>query len=603
MTIRLRLVLAVVVSMAFVAAACGGEVTDSDDGGAAAPTTEAPDTAEPDTTEPADSGEAPEPTTTEPADSGEAPAPDTTEPADSGEAPEPTTTEPADSGEAPAPDTTEPADSGEAPAPDTTEPAEPEGPTPNIYEDPRGGIFAEFQATMDRGDHPFMQIDEFCRAHDPAPNRVDTDKGITADSISIVHIRSKLEDFAAIGFGTDVGDPAEMFETFVAVVNEQCGGVRGRTIDLHTIHVNVLGAQLDEERNAACIEAIEDQDAVIVVNSSGFQGSATLCIVEAHETAFITVQPQPEEFMRRSNDLLVTNTLTAEESLGWLALDLIARGELDGKTVGVAAPDTPGQYEAVEAGLVNVLRENGVNVAVFDTIGCGGTIYCAEGTPESVTRLRSEGVDVFFNVLNTISAPVYIAEMDKQGFEPGDVQFYASDFNSQAAEIVNQKVVQSGGETAGALYHGAIILDARDTGAYNLDGYEPPAFNEMCNDTYGANSPSGANHESEHRYDGNSRYGMASSVCVIMRTALRAIHDAGDNPTRADIHATLANLGPIDSNEMHPASLRPGKTRTPDVIHNLVFEFPCTRPYPFPVPDLEEGICLYPINEYRWAPE
>ena len=580
--------------MAFVAAACGGEVTESDDDGAAAPTTQAPDTAEPDTPEPDDSGEAP--ATTEPDEEPEAPA--TTEPDEEPEAP--ATTEPDEEPETPA--TTEPDEEPEAPA--TTEPDdEPAGPPPNIYEDPRGGIFAEFQATMDRGDHPFMQIDEFCRAHDPAPDRVDTDKGITADSISIVHIRSKLEDFAAIGFGTDVGDPAEMFETFVAVVNEQCGGVRGRTIDLHTIHANVLGAQLDEERNAACIEAIEDQDAVIVVNSSGFQGSATLCIVEAHETAFITVQPQPEEFMRRSNDLLVTNTLTAEESLGWLALDLIARGELDGKTVGVAAPDTPGQYEAVEAGLVNVLRENGVNVAAFDTIGCGGTVYCAEGTPESVTRLRSEGVDVFFNVLNTISAPVYIAEMVEQGFEPGDVQFYASDFNSQAAEIVNQKVVQSGGETAGALYNGAIILDARDTGAYNLDGYEPRAFNEMCNDTYGANSPSGANHESEDRYDGNSRYGMANSVCVIMRTALRALYDAGDNPTRTDVYATLANLGPIDSNEMHPASLRPGKTRTPDVIHNLVFEFPCTRPYPFPVPDLEEGICLYPINEYRWAPE
>ena len=36
---------------------------------------------------------------------------------------------------------------------------------------------------------------------------------------------------------------------------------------------------------------------MIIVNSSGFQGSATLCIVEENETAFITVQPQAEEFM------------------------------------------------------------------------------------------------------------------------------------------------------------------------------------------------------------------------------------------------------------------------------------------------------------------
>ena len=557
MTARLRFALTLVACMAFVAAACGGEVTDSDDDRAAAPTTQAPDTAEPD-----DPDEAPddEPTTTEPDDSDQAPDD------------EPTTTEP-------------------------------EGPPPNIFDDPRDGIFDEYQAAMDRGDHPFMQVDALCTAHEPAPDRVATDKGIEADSISLVHIRSKLEDFAAIGFGTDVGDPAEMFETLVAVVNEQCGGVRGRTIDLHTIHVNVLGDTLDEERNAACIEAIEDHDAVIVMNSSGFQGSATLCMVEVHETPFITVQPQPEEFMERSGDRLITMTPTAEESLGWLALDLINRGVLDGKTVGIAAPDTPGQVEPVES-LVNLLRDNGVNVAVFEELGCGGTIACMSGAVEAVSRMRSEGVDVIFNVLNVITAPQFFNEMLNQGFEPGDVQFYASDFNSQASEIVASKIVQFGGEAAGALYNGAQIMDSRDTGAYRLEGYEPRAFNEMCNDTYGANSPSGTNHESEDRHDGNSRYGMAGSVCTVLRTALLAIYEAGDNPTRADINETLANLGTIDTNEMIPGSIAPGKTRVPDVIHNLVWEFPCTKPYPLPVPGFEDsgGTCIYPINEYRPAP-
>ena len=578
----LRSTFSVVVILAFVAAACGGEVTDSDDGGAAAPTTQAPSASEPDAPEPSDTDDAA--ATTEPSDTDDAAA----------------TTEPSDTDDAAA--TTEPSDTDDAAA--TTEPGDdaPAGPPPNIYEDPRGGIFAEFQATMDRGDHPFMQIDQFCLSHPAAVDRVATDTGIEADSISIAHIRSRLEDLASLGFATDVGDPAEMFETFVTVVNEQCGGVRGRMIESHTLEVPVLGDTVDEDRNAACIEAIEDLDAVIVVNSSGFQGSATLCIVEEHETAFINVQPQPDEFMERSNDRLVTNTLTAGEALGWLAHDLIARGDLEGKIIGVAAPDTPGQFEAVEVSLVNVLRENGLNVAVFDKIGCGGGTSCLIGMPESVQRIRNEGVDVFFNVLNTLSAPFYIAEMVNQGFEPGDVQFYASDFNSQAAELVSSKIPQFGGKAAGDLYSGAIIIDSRDTGSYRLEGYKPHAFNEMCADTYGANSPSGTNHESEDRYDGNSRYGMVGSVCVIMRTALRALHDAGDNPTRDDIYATLANLGPIDSNEMHPASIRPGKTRTPDVFHYLVFESPCTKPYAFPVAGLEGGVCLYPTTEYQPAP-
>ena len=590
MTARARLALAVVACFGLLAAACGGEVTEpADDAGAAATTTQAPDTA-PEPDEPADAAEAPddEPAAAEPDDE---PATTTTEAAATVSDDEPAGSDDASSDETAADEPDEP----EAPA-------EPEGPPPNIYEDPRGGIFAEYQAGMDRGDHPFMQVDQFCVAHEPAADRVATDTGIEADSISIVHLRTRLEDLVDIGFGTDVGDPAEMFDTYVAVVNEQCGGIRGRMIDLHTIELPVFGDTVDEERNAACIQAIEDLDGVVLVNSSGFGGSATLCIVEQHETAFISSLSPPLEFMQRSEDRLIVSTAAAEEALSWLALDLIARGELDGKTVGVVAPDTPGEVEAVEGGLVDVLRDNGVNVAVFSVIGCMGGTVCAEGNVDSAQQMRAAGIDVFFNTLNVISAPLYISELLNQGFGPGDIQFYASDFNSQAAEIVVSKIVQFGGVAAGELYNGAVILDSRDTGAYRLEGYETKPFNEMCNDTYGANSPSGTNHEAEDRFEGNSRYGMTSSVCMKMRILLRGLYDAGDNPTRADIYEALANLGPVDSNEMYPSSIRPGKTRTPDVIHNLVFEFPCTQPHPFPIEGFDQGICLYPIDEYRPTP-
>ena len=586
--------MAVVACCGLLAAACGGEVTESGDGetGTAAPTTQAPDTA-PEPDEPDDAAEAPDDqsATVEPDDE---PATTTTV----------TSTTATDDGEPADSDASSDETTDDAPAEDEApaEPEEPAGPPPNIYEDPRGGIFAEYQASMDRGDHPFMQIDQFCVAHDPASDRVATDTGIEADSISIVHLRTRLEDLVDIGFGTDVGDPAEMFDTYVAVVNEQCGGIRGRTIDLHTLELPVFGDTVDAERNAACIQAIEDLDGVVLVNSSGFGGSAALCIVEQHETAFISAWAAPLEFMRRSEDRLVITTPTADESLNWMALDLIARGELDGKTVGVVAPDTPGAVEAVQGGLVDVLRDNGVNVAVFSVIGCMGGTVCAEGNVDSAQQMRAAGIDVFFNTLNVISAPLYISELLNQGFKPGDIQFYASDFGAQASELVASKIVQFGGVAAGELYNGAVIIDSRDTGSYRLEGYETKAFNEMCNDTYGANSPSGTNHEAEDRYDGNSRYGMTSEVCGIMRILLRGLYDAGNNPTRADIYEALANLGPVDSNEMYPASIRPGKTRTPDVIHNLIFEFPCTKPYPFLVEGFDQGICLYPINEYRPAP-
>jgi hypothetical protein len=571
MTARLRVALALVVCLAFVAAACGGEVTDGGDG-AASPTTQAPEATEPETA-----------------------TPETTEP----ETTEPETTEPGDTGTEATTETTEPAGTTE-----TTEPAEvvDEGPPPNIYDDPRDGIFDEFQATMDRGDHPFMQLDAYCHTHDPAPDRVATDPGIEADKITLVHLRSRLEDFAVMGFAVPVGDVTEMFDTFTAVINEQCGGVRGRMIELHTIELPVLGDTVDEDRNAACVQATEDLNAVILLNTSGFQGSANLCIVEERETAFLSTQAQSDEFMQRGQDRLISVAPTLEETVRWLALDLLARGELDGKTIGIAAPDTPGQYEAVEAGLVDVLEAGGANVAVFDVIGCSGGTFCTVGVVESAQRMRDANIDVFFNVMNVVSTPGYISELVNQGFEPGDIQFYASDFNSQSREIVASKIVAFGGEKAGALYNGALIIDAADTGSYRLEGYEPPPFNEMCNDTYGANSPSGTNHESADRLDqsGSSAYGMTVTVCQSLRTASRAIYDAGDNPTRAEIYATLANLGAVDINEMLPSTIRPGKTQMPDAVQTFVFEYPCTTP---PGQGFgAENICIYPVDEFRAAP-
>ena len=566
---------------ALAAAACGGEVTDSAPAsGAESQAAEPePQTTEsgPDETESAPEAEAPEP---EPA-----PEPGTDE---SG----PDATESASEAEAP-----EPEPGAEAAEPEPAEP-EPEAAPPNIYDDPRDGIFDEFQATMDRGDHPFMQLDAFCHAHDPAPDRAATDVGIGADSISLVHVRSRLEDLVAYGFASAVGDVAEMFDTFTAVVNEQCGGVRGRLIDLHTIEVSVVGDTVDEEGNAACIEGVEDRHGVILLNTSGFPGSGALCIVEDHETALVTGSTMPAEFMRRGEDRLISLEPTTEDQLTWLALDLVERGELDGRTVAVAAPDTPGEFEPVKAGLVDVLEANGVEVAVFDQIGCQGGSFCTVGVQETVQRMRASGVDAVFNLLNAVSLPGFVTEMVNQGYEHGDVQFFGSAVNAAGVEIVASKVVAFGGEAAGTLYNGAVIQSVLDTGSYRLDGYQPRAFNEMCNDTYGANSASGANHESEDRTEGVEAYGMVVLVCEVMRTALRAIHDAGDNPTRADVYASLASLGPVDSIDMIPASIRPGKTGTPDAIHDLVFEYPCQQRAPFGA----ENICLYPISEYRPAP-
>ena len=478
------------------------------------------------------------------------------------------------------------------------------------YQDPRGGIFQDYQNQINRC-HPFQPLDAFCMPHDvPAVERVATDPGITADSITLVHLRTRLEELAGLGFATPIGDPTLMFNTFAWYVNNVCGGVNGRMIDMQLVEVPASGSDVDAQRNAGCIEATEDRNAVIIMNSTGFQGSANLCIVEEHETMFISTQAQTEEYVNRGEGRLIMTSPTLEEAVRIATNVLLDSGELEGKTIGAIAPDTPGQPEAVLNGLVNPLREAGYDVPVFDVIGCGGTVVCAEGASESVINLIENDVEVVFVNMNIISNPQYIAEMARQGIEPGDIQFIGSNFNSMSSDLVSSKVVEFGQEPAGNLYNGTQMIVTNDPAAFLYRDNYPVEFNKMCSTTLDENFQNAEGDENlldppydpfTRADDGASAYGMVINVCQQMRIAMRAIYDAGPNPTRQDIYEAMLNLGAMDSSSMLPYSITPDKTQAPDAYHRVIFTYPCEAGEEFAT---EEGTCLVnaPNDEWQLIP-
>lgn len=471
------------------------------------------------------------------------------------------------------------------------------------YQDTRGGIFQDYQNQIDRC-HPFQPLDDFCLAHDvPDVERVATDPGIDADSITLVHMRTRLEELASMGFSTPVGDTTKMYETFAWYINNICGGVNGRMIDLELVEVAASAPDIDSLRNAACIHATEDFNGVILMNSSGFQGSANLCIVDDHETAFISTQAQTEEYVALSEGRLIMMSLTLEEALRVASSVLIEGGELEGKTIAAIAPDTPGQPEAVENALVIPLSEAGYDVPVFDVIGCGGTVSCTVGISESVSKLIDEGVDTVFLNMNIISNPQYIAEMTRQGIEKGEITFIGSDFNSMASDLVSSKVVQFGGAAAGELYDGTVMVVSSDPAAFLSDDYTTE-FREMCNRVFNENHQNVPGNENlpDPPYDPFSRaeasaYAMVGSVCQQMRIAMRAIYDAGPNPTREEIYDALANLGAMDSSSMLPFSIQPDKTQAPDAYHRVMFTYPCAAGEEFAT---DEGTCLMNVENDEW---
>lgn len=467
-----------------------------------------------------------------------------------------------------------------------------------VYEDPRGGRFSEFQRSFDRT-HPFGSLEAFCLPHEtPTQLLRDTDEGISAEQINFVHLRTKIEELAALGFAEDVGDVQHIFDTFTAFVNDECGGVWGRRINLEEVAIPTLapgGQDIETLRNAACIEATESRNGVILLNTTSFQGTAVLCVVEEHDAALIGSLPFPEEYLERGEGRLITLAATEDDYLSELARHLIDTGALTGRRVAIVAPNTPGQEEAVRSSLLSVLEAAGVDVAVFDVIDCAGGNICFTGINESVQRLISERVEVLFPTLNVLSLPSYISEMDIQGIRPGDIQIYNSDFNSQGNDVVSSKVAEFGGPRAGELYGGTIMTVTGDVGNFREPNYEPSAFDEMCMRTYAETS-------STDYYDPRDpvethKYAMVVLVCSAFRTALRALYDAGPNPSREDIFSALENLGAVDVPSMLPASLSPGKWSAADAFQTVTFQYPCS------VEGAGTGraeTCLFPNSDIGW---
>ena len=452
-----------------------------------------------------------------------------------------------------APETNESDDTGSEDAPETTDAPETDdgedsAAEPVFAEDFHGGIFADFQASYDRGTDPFSSLDSFCTEHPAAEGRTDSMAGVTADTIDIGHIWNDLTRVAALGFAVPVGDPVLMFEVFTDVINEQCGGIRGRQLELKTSIVDPLGdaAALNTQ---ACIELTEDFSAVFIMNATGgVDATGALCIAEEHETLVSSSSNLSDETIGRGGHRIMTIPMSQDDGLKALVRKASTDGVLDGRTVGVIYPDTPGIPSAIEGALLPELEAAGFTPVVTETIGCAGGTVCADGLIEAVGKLKSEGVDAVFPPLNILSLPGLVAEMVNQGYAPGDVLFFQSALNAQNGDLVSSRVASNGGEDAAALYNGAYIVDTPYTGLYQETDTVPP-FNNLCINTYADN---GGEFHDFFSAEENTPAGMVASVCTHMRVMARVLYHAGENPTAESIAEAVNNLGPVDMNGMVP---------------------------------------------------
>ena len=454
-----------------------------------------------------------------------------------------------------------------------------------IYVDPRGLLFQKFQESFDRTGR-FTGLDAFCRPADGPPNSgpVAVESGITAESIVVVQINTRLHELAKIGFDVPIGEPGRMVATFVDLVNTTCGGIHGRTLDLRTTEVSALGGgslDIDTLREAACLEAVEVHQAAVVLAATPIPGTTAGCLTQRYRVSHLAVRGISDLDLIQGQGLLHSIEVGDRTGLSLALGAAIERGFLDGATVGVVVPDAPQRSDDVMASVEHALAEVGLTATRYQ-IGCEGTTTCQVGLDTAVAAMINDSVDVVVPLVDMTSLPWLILEMLEQ--EMPRPQFVLSGLDGQGLDAVASRVAEFGGPIAGSYYDGALVVDGSATGSQRLDDAERRPFDGLCAETW-AEAQGLAVPTIESTTDDVHR--TVVEACSLVRWVARAAEAAGPDPSRLALQVALASVGPLDVPDMRPTTVDGRRWRTVQVRR---YEYPCAHGVGF---GASEG-CLVP---------
>ena len=444
--------------------------------------------------------------------------------------------------------------------------------TDGEYVDPRGPIFLAFQESLDRTSR-FSGLDSFCRmgSADPIDAPTAVEAGITAESIVIAQIDTRLNELVKVGFGVPVGDPGAMVAAFVDVVNEACGGIHGRSLELRTIGVSALGGgdlDIDTLREAACLEAVEIHEAVVVLAATPIPGTAASCLTRRHRVSHLAVRGISDLDLLQGQGLLHSIEVGDRTGLSLALGAAIDRGLLVGATIGVVVPDSPQRSDDLMAAVDHALAEVDMTSNRYQ-IGCEGATTCQVGLDTAVAAMIADGVDVVIPLVDMTSLPWLILEMLEQ--QMPRPQFVLSGLDGQGLDAVASRIAEFGGPTAGAYYDGALVVDGSATGAQRLDDAERRPFDRLCVEAW-AEVEGVAVPTVESAADDVHR--TVVEACSLVRWVARAVEAAGPDPSRLALQVALAGVGPIDVPDMRPTTVDGRRWRTVQVRR---YEYPCAH--------------------------
>jgi hypothetical protein len=446
----------------------------------------------------------------------------------------------------------------------TAEPIDP-------LDDPRGPVFDAFQQTVDRTGI-YTSLDAICATGLRPPVEDDGRAPI------VVAVMILLDDADPPRGDEGLGArAARLVDAF-----DGCGGIRGRALEAAEVVVDLRlrpGETADDVLRAACLEAVTEVGAAVVVDPVGLPDTFARCVAVEQGAVLLSAGSAPIELSVAAGGRLITLGPSLEAALSELVSVLARRFLLTGRTVGVITSED--RAVVVETALRTALGPVGSEVAVVAVLGCTGTWVCDDGVDLAVDVLAEADVDLLVPVLPAPELATVLATLADRGLTP-QLQLTALDGLSSPTAL---RAVVDAGDGAARLFDGSLLVDWIRPG----DPAGPPVvtvFDQRCT-------------EAADAADLDPRSPAARRVldlCALLRLAARGLEAAtgGARPPVPDpgaLAAATLSLGPIDVPGMLPATLDPLDPTATDVRQTLVVSWPCDE-------DDEHDVCLVESEGY-----
>ncbi|HEX7094509.1 MAG TPA: ABC transporter substrate-binding protein [Acidimicrobiales bacterium] len=382
----------------------------------------------------------------------------------------------------------------------------------------------------------------------PSVARKASDDGVTEDTITVGILVGDLDKLVQIGFASDIGDVRAIFESFLVAANA-AGGVNGRQIDWVYEEFDLVAGE--PAMREACERLYDRADPFVVLTSAGFVDGMP-CVTDEHDTPVIAIESFPASAYADAGGNLFTMPASSQATVAAMVELLAGSGALEGKTLGVLYGDRPGMVETVETGLMPALERAGLQLAEkVQIIGPSSDPTVFGQFPPAIDKLKSAGVDGLFLLHDSFLSTNFLTAAAKAGYSPA---LYGSDYQHIADPTVLPFIVNYQAEAA-------------------FDGMLGVTYTRTGDDTSGASADPGdagcaARYAASRSPDvpeyGTQRWAQLAVICHQVDVLVRALREAGPNPTRESFREAMTSLPSMHLGFGGQGSFAPGKQDAAD---------------------------------------